>query len=280
MRQYLVVNPNSSATAEVHARLQGVGLEKVTDSERADLLIVAVGRGEGRSQTQALQAVQRGVHQGIAAVVSSRCVAGDWHAMLCHSPVTVSCGASPAELVARLEASREAAQQLELAQAGKKRLSMLRASIEEVSMIDMRTGMYNRRFLLTRLREALSASRRYKRPVTLCIFRVDNYRELIAEHGDKLLSQLIEALSDQFAASLRTSDIQAWIGHNEFAFLLPETPSEGAGIVVERVQQQAKEVGKSYNVEPTVVGHYLSPDPQDDVSAEAFIERVRALFER
>src|SRR5690625_7009237 len=98
--------------------------------------------------------------------------------------------------------------------------------------------------MLSRLREALSATRLYGRPLTLCVIRVRAYDALVRTLGDDRVGRLVEALSDNLAASLRSADVQAWIGTDEFALLLPETPEEGAQRVVNRVIEQAVEADR------------------------------------
>lgn len=277
MTRYALVNPESSAVTEVRGRLEALGYTEVSDSASAEILVIAVGRMEGRQYVRQAQTIRPGARQGVAAVLSARCETDDWHALLAYVPMIVSCGAARAEFSARLEDAGDATQRMELARTGQRRLSLLRASIEEVSMIDMRTGMYNRRFLLTRLREALSATRRYGRPLTLCVFRIEGYDALVRELGDDRVGHVIEALSDTLAASLRSADVQAWIATSEFALLLPETPLEGAQRVVDRVEQQVQDVGEDHHLDLSVVSKFAVPSDEDS-SAEVFLERLRSML--
>lgn len=274
MQVFAIANTSSSATPEVRARLLSFGLTEATDVAAADVVVLAVGALEGQSLVRTMHTLRERVSSGLVAVLSSSCTEGDWHALLPKVPSLVSCAATEQELRARLSGAEEARQRMELAMAGERRLTLLRQSLEEVSMIDMRTGMYNRRFLNTRLREALSAAKRYARPLTLCVFRIQDYVDLVASEGDDVVAQMIESLSDVLSASLRSADVQAWIQEDEFAILLPETPAEGAQRVVDRVISQAQAIGSERGVAFRVFGHYASPDA-DEVSAEAFIERAR-----
>lgn len=279
MSRYALVNPTSSAAIEVRGRLDTLDYTEVADRAAADILILAIGRMEGRQHVRQVQTLRAAARQGVAAVLSARCETDDWHALLAYVPTIVSCSAARAELSARLENAGDATQRMELARTGQRRLSLLRASIEEVSMIDMRTGMYNRRFLLTRLREALSATRRYGRPLTLCVFRIQEYDTLVNTLGDDRVARVIEALSDTLAASLRSADVQAWIGPSEFALLLPETPDEGAQRVVDRVEEQAQEIGQEHDLKLSVISEFSSPEAADS-SAEVFLDRLRTILEK
>lgn len=274
MQVFAIANTSSSAVQEVRARLTSLGLQEAEELASADVVVLAVGELEGQRWVRTMLSLRERVSQGVVALMSSQTATSDWKELLPHVPTLVSAGATSAEICARFAGAAAARQRMELSLAGERRLALLRESLEEVSMIDMRTGMYNRRFLITRLREALSAARRYERPLTLCVFRIVDYSRLLDSHGDDATIQVIEMLSDKLAASLRSADVQAWIHQDEFALLLPETPEEGAQRVVDRVIQQAQEIAAESGVALKVVGYYTGPE-DSDTTAEAFVERAR-----
>lgn len=275
MRVFAIANPTSQATYEVRTRLESIGLTEGTDAEVADVVVVAVGVHEGGAFALLLAGLRERVSAGLVAILSSECGDDDWREVLQHAPSVVSAAAPRQEVLARAANAAGARLRYELSIAGERRLALLRKSLEEVSMIDMRTGMYNRRYLVTRLREAISASRRYNRPLTLCVFKIVDYDGLLRAETDDTVVALIEILSDRLAASLRSADVQAWIANDEVALMLPETPEEGAERVVNRVLEQADEIGRERSVAFRLIGSYASPST-DDTSSEAFVERARA----
>lgn len=277
MRVFAIANPTSQAASEVRARLESLGLSESTDVSNADVVVIAVGHLEGGAFSLMLSGLRERIPTGLLALLSVECTEDDWREVLMHAPAAASVSAPKHELISRIVTTNASRHRFELSIAGERRLALLRQSLEEVSMIDMRTGMYNRRFLITRVREAVAASRRYNRPLTLCVFKVIDYDSLVLEESDDVVITLIEVLSDRLASSLRSADVQAWIADDEFALLLPETPEEGAERVVGRVIEQAAEIGHDRGVAFQLIGRYASP-ATDDASAEAFVERTRSML--
>jgi diguanylate cyclase (GGDEF)-like protein len=86
-----------------------------------------------------------------------------------------------------------------------------------------------------RLKEELDRARRYDQVVTVALFDVDEFKRindsLGHQGGDKVLQQLANLLQGE----LRTMDLLARFGGEEFVILLPETGSTGARLFTDRV---------------------------------------------
>lgn len=274
MRTYVFAELASPAYVAAQASLARCGIEVVGDVANADSIVVAVAPGDAATLAVKMNEVRALSSVGIVAMVDAACTQDDWCMVWTAAPMAVSSAASADELVSALSASLEVRQRFELSFAGERRLELLRRSLEEVSMIDMRTGMYNRRFLITRLREALAAARRYGRPLTLCLFRIVDFELLESMDDDDELLTWVESLTDLLDARKRSADIQAWITKDEFALLLPETPVEGAQIVADRVVSMAAELSRSQGVDISLVASVSTP-LDGEVVAEEFLERAR-----
>ncbi|MBI5302492.1 MAG: PAS domain S-box protein [Chloroflexi bacterium] len=107
-----------------------------------------------------------------------------------------------------------------------------------LSTHDTLTGLYNRTFF-----EAEAARLEQSRavPISVIIADVDRMKETndtLGHHaGDELLRHIAQALQ----SALRTSDIIARIGGDEFAILLPETDARTADQVLERIKTKLGE---------------------------------------
>ena len=277
MRTFYWADSTSAGCVQVQSRLEACGLTLASSAEQASVLVLAVGAGEGEDLASVMESLRGREAHGVLAVLLPDALPEDWRAAALHVPQAVSVEASALELSSRFDVAREARRRQELSFAGERRLQLLRQSLEEVSMIDMRTGMYNRRFLVTRLREALAASRRYARPLSLCLFRIDDYDAIERLEDGEALGGVLESLVDQLEGSKRSADVLAWIARDEFALLLPETGEDGAKIVARRVEAAAR----TLSVAPgrTLVLHSCVAVPKDgEASAEEFIEEARKLF--
>jgi diguanylate cyclase (GGDEF)-like protein/PAS domain S-box-containing protein len=109
---------------------------------------------------------------------------------------------------------------------------------KELSMTDDLTGIYNSRFFHRQLRFEVERAKRYKHPLSLLIFDVDDFKLFNDTYGhiegDKVLATLGRILRE----SIRDSDSACRYGGEEFTLILPVTNGEGAIAVGERIRAQ------------------------------------------
>ncbi|WP_163849376.1 diguanylate cyclase [Pseudooceanicola aestuarii] len=92
------------------------------------------------------------------------------------------------------------------------------------SVTDPLTGLYNRRYAMPRLSEIAATSNCY----TVIIADVDHFKSVNDRHGHQAGDAALIALSDHFRCRLRSGDLLARIGGEEFLLALPDTPLEDA----------------------------------------------------
>ncbi|WP_305041955.1 diguanylate cyclase [Geoalkalibacter sp.] len=110
------------------------------------------------------------------------------------------------------------------------------AALEELSVTDPLTGLYNRRFLERRLEEEISRSLRQELSLTLIMVDLDNFKHYndLCGHlgGDKALKRTARLLRH----SAREMDIVTRFGGEEFCILLPATSKKESLLVAERIR--------------------------------------------
>lgn len=109
--------------------------------------------------------------------------------------------------------------------------------LREQSIRDGLTGRFNRRYFNELLPQLFESARRYSRQLAIAIIDIDNFKQindiLLHAGGDHVLM----IVADLLAAHVRTADIVARIGGEEFAILLPETDMHAAVQTCERLRQ-------------------------------------------
>jgi diguanylate cyclase (GGDEF)-like protein len=109
---------------------------------------------------------------------------------------------------------------------------------EQLSVTDALTGLYNRRFLKSRLEEELNRSMRQGLELTVLFIDLDyfkSYNDLCGHiAGDEALKKTAEIIR----GSLREMDIVARYGGEEFCAVLPDTAREVAVTVAERIRAE------------------------------------------
>ena len=130
------------------------------------------------------------------------------------------------------------------------RIQALESKLEEMSELvreDQLTGSLNRRGLDDVLERELARSERRKTPLCIAMLDLDDFKRLNDTHGhsagDEALIHLVKVIKD----TLRTMDVIARFGGEEFTIVLPETPLDEAVQTVTRVQRELTKQIFMYN---------------------------------
>jgi diguanylate cyclase (GGDEF)-like protein len=142
---------------------------------------------------------------------------------------------SAAEVVSRVRsAARTKTLQNELVAQGRRLETMLHE--------DMLTGLFNRRYTLTRLGGLISGARRHHRPLTVAMIDIDRFKRINDVHGHEAGDCVIVALTSALRDRLRAEDELGRLGGEEFLALLPDTEDEDAAAVAEGLRASAEAV--------------------------------------
>lgn len=114
-------------------------------------------------------------------------------------------------------------------------LGRFKAQIGMLSMVDVTTGLFNRRYFDKHLVESFAAARRYERPLTCLLVRIDNLGGLAEQYGAEPANDILDTIALALSSVIRQADTAARIDEDIFGFLLPETPEGGADRLVQRL---------------------------------------------
>jgi diguanylate cyclase (GGDEF)-like protein len=107
--------------------------------------------------------------------------------------------------------------------------------IQELSITDDCTGLYNARHLFTALAEEVHRSVRFGYEFSLLFLDLDHFKRVNDEHGHLIGSRLLGQVGQSLRENLRLVDAAFRYGGDEFAVLLPQTSKEGALFVARRL---------------------------------------------
>ena len=118
--------------------------------------------------------------------------------------------------------------------------------LEEISLTDDLTGLYNVRYFRSRLREETERAKRNKKCLTLIFCDIDYFKQINDKYGHQQGDKILVEISKKFLntvsgysiiSKLRKSDIIARYGGEEFVIVLPEISKENGLIVAERLRK-------------------------------------------
>jgi diguanylate cyclase (GGDEF)-like protein len=108
--------------------------------------------------------------------------------------------------------------------------------LKELAMTDPLTGMFNRRHFFSVAGLLLSQARRYKHPLSILIFDVDEFKHVNDTYGHAIGDQALKLLAECIKKTIRSSDVAARFGGDEFVILAPETDAFHAAKLGERLR--------------------------------------------
>ena len=156
----------------------------------------------------------------------------------------------------------------------KKRL--LEENLRNLATTDPLTGASNRRHFMTRGAEEFTRSKRYGTPTTMITLDIDHFKKINDTYGHPVGDEVLKALVAICKDTVRTTDIFARMGGEEFTAILPETDLEDGIKTAERLRVAVEEsrVAVDDGTIQYTVSLGVSQLHNDDVSMEDLMRRA------
>ena len=108
--------------------------------------------------------------------------------------------------------------------------------LELLATTDSLTGLLNRRRMMEWIDHEIVRARRYGHGLTLCMMDIDHFKRINDNYGHMAGDRALVALAGVLTCSLRSVDLIARFGGEEFVLLLSETGPEEAVELIERLR--------------------------------------------
>jgi diguanylate cyclase (GGDEF)-like protein len=109
---------------------------------------------------------------------------------------------------------------------------------DALSVTDHLTGLYNSTYLNQVLRRETKRASRSGRPLSVLFIDLDGFKGINDSHGHLFGSRALVEAAAVIRGSARETDVVSRFGGDEFAVVLPDTGTEGAVAVGERVRDR------------------------------------------
>lgn len=127
-----------------------------------------------------------------------------------------------------------------------------RNKLQQLASTDYLTGIYNRRQFNKLAEQELYRCERNELHATLMLLDIDHFKHINDTYGHACGDAILVSFTDRIRGALRSYDIFARVGGEEFAILLPEVCIENANIIAERYLKKISDTPFYYD------GEYIS----------------------
>ena len=162
-------------------------------------------------------------------------------------------------------------------------LERLSESLRHLAYHDSLTGLYNHRYFNDHLHAEFERARRYGHQISVVMLDVNRFKEVNDRYGHQTGDELLSFLGRLIGENVRSSDIAARYGGDEFALILPETDRESAcrtAAKIREVVSKRRYWGGGSLADVTLdIAAGVATFPEDAVTAEELLhEADRALY--
>lgn len=156
------------------------------------------------------------------------------------------------------------------------------ARIEQLTLVDDHTSLYNTRFLHACMEQEIARARRYGRVLSVVFIDLDRLKVVNDTHGHFAGSALLREVGRRLRTAVRETDKPVRYGGDEFVVIMPETTKSGAEQFAERVRQLIKQpVLLEGGLNLTMAASFgVASMPEDATDAKTLLQSAdRAMYE-
>ena len=117
----------------------------------------------------------------------------------------------------------------------KTQLSEMDRSLELATRVDPMTGLANRRDIMEKMERELSRSQRHQRTFSVMLVDLDDFKKVNDIYGYNDGDDVLVEVARVLMSCVRSEDVCARWGGEEFLFLMTETPLVGAVTLAQKI---------------------------------------------
>ena len=149
--------------------------------------------------------------------------------------------------------------------------------LQQLALTDPLTGLFNRRQFFELAQHEFKRSRRYGHAQSILILDVDHFKNVNDTYGHAAGDAVLQDLAQKCSEQLRSFDVMARYGGDEFILMLPETESDKASQTAERLRQVIESnrlETVSGPLQVTISFGIATLEESDEISLDDLIDRA------
>jgi len=107
-----------------------------------------------------------------------------------------------------------------------------------LALTDSLTGLYNRRYTIRHLEGLMQRLCDNGKPLSVLLFDIDHFKSVNDTYGHAAGDEVLKVIAQRASANLRTTDMVARFGGEEFVVVMADTSRDLAAMVAERIRER------------------------------------------
>lgn len=111
----------------------------------------------------------------------------------------------------------------------------------QLATTDAVTGLYNRHYLTSHMDTRMQAAHNSGKPLSVMMMDIDHFKVVNDTHGHAIGDIVLKEFANRVAKNIRGVDLAARYGGEEFVVMMPETPTDWAYMIADRLREEVCE---------------------------------------
>lgn len=158
-----------------------------------------------------------------------------------------------------------------------KELELKNISLSERVSIDNLTGIKNRYYFDERIKEEVDLAKRQKASFSLLLFDLDHFKLVNDNFGHDVGDKVLKRVTDAVSKIIRSYDIFARWGGEEFVVLMPNTTEAEAVPAAEKIRKTVEDISHP-DIEKITISIGIAIWEADDDVDQIFVKADKALY--
>ncbi|MFC3050727.1 PleD family two-component system response regulator [Kordiimonas pumila] len=152
----------------------------------------------------------------------------------------------------------------------------------QLATTDAVTGLYNRHYLTSHLDTRMKVAHQNAKQLSILMMDIDHFKKVNDTYGHAVGDEVLKEFAYRIGKNIRGVDLAARYGGEEFVVMMPETPTDWAYMIGDRLRQEVCdnpfEVGLASGPISITVSIGVATSQESQTPAELLEEADKALY--